>query len=146
MSEKDTIQAVKNRLINFIADCDRKSAKARMALKAADTVQQFSEAGLDALDIEGFSTIESKRTHEVDGPTGKELVKEAIKEFAGDDPEKEFEGADLSKLIRASGKWTKRTPLANMVFMSLKRMVEAGELKATDKGYKQVRNGQSAVP
>jgi hypothetical protein len=131
MSEKDTLQAVRNRLINTISSKERELSKLRETLKAAQTLTAFSEQGLQAIDIEG-SEAETPKVEE--GPTGKELVNAAIKEWQAANPGKDFRGADLSKIIRTKGLWNKKTPLANMVFMSLKRMVEAKEVESLSDG------------
>ena len=134
MSEKDTLQALRNRLINFISVREREISKAREALKATQTITTFSEEGIEGLI--GESEPVNREPAVESGPTGRELVLGAISDFTADEPGKEFQGADLSKIIRAKGLWKKKTPLANMVFMTLKRLVEQGDILETKDGYK----------
>jgi hypothetical protein len=134
ITEKDNLQALKNRWTNEIKAREREILKFREGIKSVEQALGILDAGVN------YKTSEEEAVTSMvveSGPTGKELVQQAIQQWKLSNPDKEtFAGADLSKIIRATGKWTKKTPLANMVFMTLKRLVEAGEVKETKDGYK----------
>ncbi len=131
-SEKETLQAIANRWRRIMTDHERALRQASEAWQAVNRVIKANEEGLESMDDDSHV---GRQEVPVEGPSGMELVKGAIREYA----KEEFKGADLSAIIRKAGSWKKRTPLANMVFMNLQRLVKAGEIEALDEGVYRVK-------
>lgn len=133
-SELDNLKAVANRLRIKAMEKEAEARKYLEAYQNAMKIVRFSEEGDIA--IEDESKKEEQETVE-EGPSGKELVLEAIRDYRASNPDKHFKGADLSAIIRKKGSWKKKTPLANMIFMNLKRLVASGELEEVEGAYRE---------